>query len=71
MLCHSCQLPMQSLGQVPIRTGGTSEGWFLFFGPLAEADEDVLPLNVYRCPSCKRVEFFDLHDKLHAAGHSQ
>ena len=51
---------MQSLGQLPIRTGGTSGGWHLLLGDWAELMEGVLPLDVYRCPTCKRVEFFDL-----------
>jgi hypothetical protein len=60
--CSVCKSPMHSLGQIPIRVGGTSGGWLLFMGQLAELDEDVFPLDTYRCPQCKRVEFFD-HDE--------
>jgi hypothetical protein len=55
---------MQSLGKLPIRVGGTSGGWHLLFGEWADASEGVLPLDVYRCLGCKRVDFFDLEEKL-------
>ena len=51
---------MRSLGQIPIRIGGTSGGWHLLFGNMADLSEDVVPLDTYRCDKCKRVEFFDL-----------
>jgi hypothetical protein len=60
MECANCKKPMEPLGQVPIRVGGTSGGWHLVLGNWADLDEDVLPLDVYRCVKCKRVEFFDL-----------
>ncbi len=51
---------MASLGQIPVRVGGTSGGWHLLFGHLADMGEEVMPLDVFRCSACKRVEFFDL-----------
>jgi hypothetical protein len=51
---------MQFLGQLPIRTGGLKGPWHLFLGEWADVMEGVLPLDVYRCSQCKRVEFFDL-----------
>ena len=60
MECYACHAPMHSLGQLPIRTGGTSGGWHLLLGEWADMTEDVLPLDVFRCSQCKRVEFFDL-----------
>jgi hypothetical protein len=60
MTCGSCKIPMESLGQVPIRTGGVSGGWHLLFGNVADVTEGVMHLDVYRCPRCKRVEMFDL-----------
>lgn len=58
--CRACEVEMTSLGQVPVRVGGTSGGWHLLFKELADANEQLWPLDVYRCGSCKRVEFFDL-----------
>jgi hypothetical protein len=66
MDCISCKVPMTSLGQVPIRVGGTSGGWHLLLGEWADASEDVFPLDVHRCPNCKRVEFFDYNESLPA-----
>lgn len=60
MNCQTCKVQMTSLGQVPIRVGGTSGGWHLLLGNLADSGEDVWPLDVYRCSSCKRVELFDM-----------
>jgi hypothetical protein len=51
---------MESLGQLPIRVGGTTGGWHLLLGNWADMRESILPLDVYRCSTCKRVEFFDL-----------
>ena len=63
-VCSSCALPSQSLGKLPLRIGGTSGSWHFLVGVWAEASERVLPLDVYRCPKCKRVEFFDVDDRL-------
>lgn len=60
MKCYACNSSMQSLGQLPIRTGGIKGGWHLLLGEWADMTEGVLPLDVYRCPQCKRIEFFDL-----------
>ncbi|MGH7598376.1 MAG: hypothetical protein ACREOI_18625 [bacterium] len=59
--CPLCRVPLQALGQVPVRTGGTGGGWHLLFGEWADVGETVLHLDVYRCPQCSRLEFYD-HD---------
>ena len=64
MECSACKSTMHSLGQIPIRVGGTSGGWHLLLGEWADMTEGVFPLDVYRCPRCKRVEFFDLDESL-------
>ena len=60
MKCPACTSEMDSLGQLPIRVGGTTGGWHLVLGNWADMRESILPLDVYRCAGCKRVEFFDL-----------
>ena len=60
MKCPACKTTMESLGQLPIRVGGTTGGWHLLLGNWADMRESILPLDVYRCDTCKRVEFFDL-----------
>ena len=59
--CPCCRVQLQVLGQVPVRTGGTSGGWHLLFGEWADIGEGVLLLDAYRCPQCSRLEFYD-HD---------
>jgi len=51
---------MQELGPIPVRVGGTSGGWHLLLGEWPDMTERVLPLDVYRCSDCRRVEFLDL-----------
>jgi hypothetical protein len=60
-LCPMCRTLLRRLGQIPVRTGGTSGGWHLLFGEWADVGEGVMPLDVYRCPQCSRLEFYD-HD---------
>jgi len=60
MECSVCKREMQSLGQIPIRVGGIGGGWHLLLGEVADLTEGVFPLDVYRCTTCKRVEFFDV-----------
>jgi hypothetical protein len=60
MKCPACKCEMNSLGQLPIRVGGTTGGWHLLLGNWADTRESIMPLDVYRCGTCKRVEFFDL-----------
>jgi hypothetical protein len=59
--CVDCKVNLQRLGQLPVRVGGTSGGWHLFFGEWADMGESVRPLDAYRCPQCARLEFYD-HD---------
>ena len=60
MNCPACKTRMDSLGQLPIRVGGITGGWHLLLGNWADMRESILPLDVYRCGTCKRVEFFDM-----------
>jgi hypothetical protein len=55
--CLRCGNPLTSTGIQQLRIGGSSGGWKLFFGELAELGEDMLPLEVLACNSCRRVEF--------------
>lgn len=66
-ICAACKTPMQSLGQIPIRVGGTSGGWHLLLGEWADMTEGVLPLDVFRCDRCRRVEMYDLDLSLPSA----
>lgn len=47
---------LESLGTEQFRVGGTSGGWKLFFGELAELGEGMLEFDVLACPACGHVE---------------
>ena len=53
-----CDVEMVFAGENDFRIGGMSPGWKLVFGRWAEATEDIIPLGVYICPKCGRVEFY-------------
>ena len=68
MKCSACKSEMDSLGQLPIRVGGTTGVRHLLLGNWADVKESLMPLDVYRCGTCKRVEFFDLDLSLPVQG---
>lgn len=55
--CLRCGASLSFVGLEEFRTGGTSGGWKLVFGELAELGEEKLPLQVWACERCRRVEF--------------
>ncbi len=55
--CLRCGTPLESMGVEEFRVGGTSGGWKLLFGELAELGEGQVPLEVWGCPRCRTVEF--------------
>jgi hypothetical protein len=54
--CPRCGGTLGSTGVEQFRVGGTSGGWKLLFGEWAELGEEVLPLEVLACTTCRRVE---------------
>jgi predicted RNA-binding Zn-ribbon protein involved in translation (DUF1610 family) len=56
--CKTCGVEIQFAGENAFRTGGTSGGWKFLFGEWAELDENVMPLLLYVCPKCGKVEFY-------------
>lgn len=54
--CAACGGSLVYLGRDRIRTGGTTGGWKLLFGELAELGEDMLDLEFRACGACRRVE---------------
>jgi len=55
--CSRCAGTLHSMGQEQFRVGGTRGGWKLLFGEWAEIDEDMIPLEIWACERCRRVEF--------------
>jgi hypothetical protein len=54
--CLRCGSTISSLGVERFRVGGTSGGWKLVFGELAELSEDMLSLEMLGCSTCGHVE---------------
>jgi hypothetical protein len=54
--CLRCGGPLHSMGIEQFRTGGTSGGWKLLFGELAEVGEQMLSLEALACANCRKVE---------------
>ncbi|HKO97816.1 MAG TPA: hypothetical protein VJU86_12535 [Pyrinomonadaceae bacterium] len=57
--CVLCRTPMEPVMQMPVRVGGPNSG-MVFFREWQEMDERILILDTYRCPNCRRLDFFDL-----------
>jgi len=45
--CYSCGAEMQFTGEAPFRVGGTSGGWKLLFGELAELRTNAATLYLH------------------------
>jgi hypothetical protein len=54
--CLRCGSPITSMGVADFRVGGTSGGWKLFWGELAELGEDMIRLETFGCATCGHVE---------------
>jgi hypothetical protein len=59
-MCLRCQSQTDSLGTLPLMTGGSSGVAKLFFGQWAELSEGHWNIEVYRCRQCGHLEMFDL-----------
>ena len=57
--CLRCRRLMTYLGDLSLRSGGTSGGWNFVLGEWAALGERVVHLDAYRCSSCGHLEFFD------------
>jgi hypothetical protein len=54
--CCSCGTLMKFACTFDFRTGGTPEKFEFPFDKLADVKVNLLPLNVYVCPDCGRIE---------------
>lgn len=57
LVCLRCSAELKRLGVEKFRIGGATGLVKLVFDEWAELGEDVLPLEVWVCPGCRRVEF--------------
>ncbi len=54
--CVRCGVALTAMGLEKFRVGGTSGGWKLLFGELAELGEGMLEFEILACPTCRKVE---------------
>ncbi len=54
--CRGCGGVMNLMGTEEFYVGGTSRVLPLFFGEWAASNQDSLPLELWVCASCRRVE---------------
>lgn len=58
--CLRCGIELKKIINMPVRTGGTTGFWT----NVMESSEEILRLEVFRCPGCRKLEFFDLDESL-------
>jgi predicted RNA-binding Zn-ribbon protein involved in translation (DUF1610 family) len=56
--CSYCGQDAQFVYTAKFRVGGTSGGAKLLLGELAELGEQMVPMYVFVCPNCGKVELF-------------
>ena len=56
--CTACGENAQYIYTAEFRIGGTSGGMKLIFGEWAELGETMIPMYVFVCPRCGKVELY-------------
>jgi uncharacterized protein CbrC (UPF0167 family) len=56
--CTFCGQNAQYLYTAPFRVGGTSGGIKLLIGEWGELGESMIPMYVFVCPNCGKVELY-------------
>jgi hypothetical protein len=54
--CLRCGTLLQPVGIESFRVGGSSGGWKMLFGELAELGEGMIDFEIFACPACRKVE---------------
>jgi len=60
--CSSCGQNSQYVYTAKFRVGGTSGGMKLLFGEWAELGEEMIPMYVFVCPRCGKIELYATDD---------
>lgn len=60
--CTACGENAQYIYTAEFRVGGTSGGMKLLFGEWAELGEKMIPMHVFICPRCGKVELYATED---------
>ena len=54
--CLRCGVQLQVVGVESFRVGGSSGGWHMIFGNLADIGEGMMDFEVFACPNCRKIE---------------
>jgi predicted RNA-binding Zn-ribbon protein involved in translation (DUF1610 family) len=60
--CSSCGQNAQYVFTANFRIGGTSGGMKMLFGDWAELGESMIPMYVFVCPNCAKIELYATED---------
>ncbi len=60
--CSFCGQNAQFIYTANFRIGGTSGGMKLLFGEWAELGESMVPMYVFVCPNCGKIELYATED---------
>jgi len=67
--CSSCGQNAQYVYTAQFRVGGTSGGMKLLLGEWAELGEKMIPMYVFVCPNCGKIELYATEDLKQQASH--
>ncbi len=56
--CPTCNIDMDAYYGVPFRVGGTGPGLRLLIGEWVELGEEPIPINLFVCAQCGRIQPF-------------
>jgi len=60
--CSSCGENAQYVYTAKFRVGGQSGGMNFLFGKWAELGEETIPMHVFVCPKCGKIELYATED---------
>ncbi len=66
--CSSCGQNAQYVYTAEFRVGGESGGMNFLLGKWAELGEEMIPMYVFVCPHCGKVELYATEDLRQRAG---
>jgi|GEM_PF-1053879 len=66
-VCSACNGELKFIGKIPFRIELTPKMVELYFKPARdEFKEALLPIDIYRCETCGKLELFDLNFSMKA-----
>ncbi len=68
--CSACGQAARYLYTANFRIGGTSGGMKLLFGEWAEVGEQMVPMYVFVCPFCGKIELYATEEMRKRAANS-